>query len=94
MNIQKNRVIEDSNNGTNTFSQLNKYLSVRKTKRQDQGSNPIVSERRQGSNQLLFGITVAVLTAIMGSSILFAINQYHPPKTSILSINNLKLLLS
>jgi len=88
MNIQKSRLLEDSNNETRTFSQLNNHSSVINQKCPSQGFKHFVSERQKGSNKLLFGLTVTALTMIMGGSIFFAVNQYQLPATpSNLSIS-------
>ncbi|MGC1396587.1 MAG: hypothetical protein WA828_20175 [Coleofasciculaceae cyanobacterium] len=84
MNIQKSRLLEDSNN-TSTFSKLTNH-SATNIKSSTQALKNIVAERKKGGNKLLFGFTVAVLTTIMGGSIFFAINQYQPPDTSELFI--------
>lgn len=85
MNIQNSRVIKNSTNNS---------LTVGEAKRQGQRLKSIISERRQGSNKLLFWLTVTALTAIMGGSILFAINQYQLPKTSNHATNSSNSLQS
>ncbi len=92
MNIQNSRVIENSNN-VNSVS-TNNSLTVGEAKRQGQRLKSIISERRQSSNKLLFWLTVTALTAIMGGSILFAINQYQLPKTSSHATNSYNPLQS
>lgn len=82
MNIQKSRVLKDSSNDTSTFSQLNNPSSTINTKLPTQAPSNIVAERRKGGNKLLFGLTVTVLTMIMGGSIFFAVNQYQNSATS------------
>lgn len=77
MNIQKSGVIEDSKNETITFSKLSNQPSTINTRSSTRGLKQFVAERPQGSNKLLFGITVTVLTMIMGGSIFCAVNQYQ-----------------
>lgn len=79
MNIPKSRVTEDSNH---LFNQLNNQASVKQTKYPSSGLRHFVNERRKGGNKVLFGITVATLTMIMGGSIYFAVNQYQQSTTS------------
>lgn len=88
MNIPKSRVVEDSKHPTNIFSQLNHQASVNTTKHPSTGFKNFVDERRKGGNKLLFGITVAALTMIMGGSIYFAVNHYQQSTTSSHLINN------
>lgn len=88
MNIPKSRVVEDSKHPINIFSQLNNQASVNATKHPSTGFKNFVDERRKGGNKLLFGITVAALTMIMGGSIYFAVNHYQQSTTSSHLINN------
>lgn len=89
MDIQKSRLLADSSNDQDTFSQLNNHSSAINVKRPAPALNQIVAERKKGGNKLLFGFTVAVLMMIMGGSIFFAINQYQQSTTpSYLLLNN------
>lgn len=86
MNSQK--IPTQNQNNSKIRYNLNKYIFAIQTRYQTHAAR-FVNERKQKSNKLLFGITVAALTGIMGGAIFLAMNPPQPQKASTNSITHL-----
>lgn len=75
-------------NNSKIRSNINQYISAIQTRYRTHAAKSL-TERRQKSNRLLFGLTVAALTGIMGGVIFMAMHQSQPQKASTNSLTHL-----